>query len=190
MKCTVWFDLPKALVNLSQDIISEKEKQHVSLLTSLSKNLQSEFEALSSTFVLLSPSLCQKEITLLKEKLLKLNKERVDLVCKSIKVSIQLISQFITYIEKNQHLVIEKEILLQIKLLMKITRIFSIKAKEEISNSKITKEKRFFNLILAYSEKTQNKLYELSTNIVKRVMIRDSKFEEINSKVLLKCDTQ
>ena len=73
---------------------------------------------------------------------------------------------------------------------MKITRIFSIKAKEEISNTKITKEKRFFNLILAYSEKTQNKLYELSTNIVKRVMIRDSKFEEINSKVLLKCDTQ
>ena len=108
MKCTVWFDLPKALVNLSQDIISEKEKQHVSLLTSLSKNLQSEFEALSSTFVLLSPSLCQKEITLLKEKLLKLNKERVDLVCKSIKVSIQLISQFITYIEKNQHLVTDK----------------------------------------------------------------------------------
>lgn len=30
MKCTVWFDLPQALVNLSQDIISEKEKKHVS----------------------------------------------------------------------------------------------------------------------------------------------------------------
>lgn len=190
MKCTVWFDLPKALVNLSQDIISEKEEKHVSLLTSLSKNLQSEFDTLSSTFVLLSPSLTQKEITLLKEKLLKLNKERVDLVCKSIKVSIQLISQFISCLEKNYHLVSDKEILLQIKLLMKITRIFSIKAKEEISNTKIIKEKRFFNLILAYSEKTQNKLYEISTNIVKRVMIRDCKLEENITKFLLKCDTQ
>lgn len=190
MKCTVWFDLPKAIVNLSQDIISEKEKKHVSLLTSLSKNLQSEFDTLSSTFVLLSPSLTQKEITLLKEKLLKLNKERVDLVCKSIKVSIQLISQFISYLEKNHHLVENKEILLQIKLLIKITRIFSIKAKEEISNTKIIKEKRFFNLILAYCEKTQNKLYEISTDIVKRVMIRDCKLEENITKFLLKCDTQ
>ena len=190
MKCTVWFDLPKALVNLSQDIISEKEKQHVAILTSLAKNLQSEFDTLSSTFVVLSPSLSQKEVILLKEKLLKLNKERVDLVCKSIKVSIQLISQFISYLEKNQFVVEDKEILLQIKLLMKMTRIFSIKAKEEISNTKIVKEKRFFNLILAYSEKTQNKLYELSTNIVKRVMMRESKIEDINENVLLKCDTQ
>ena len=190
MKCTVWFDLPNALVNLSQDIVSQKEKQHVAILTTLAKNLQAEFDTLSSTFVLLSPSLSQKEVTLLKEKLMKLNKERVDLVCRSIKVSIQLISQFISYLEKDQYVVEDKEILLQIKLLMKMTRLFSVKAKEEISGTKNGKEKRFFNLILAYSEKTQNRLYEISSSIVKRVMMRDSKIEEISEKVLLKCDTQ
>ena len=73
---------------------------------------------------------------------------------------------------------------------MKMTRLFSVKAKEEISGTKNGKEKRFFNLILAYSEKTQNRLYEISSSIVKRVMMRDSKIEEISEKVLLKCDTQ
>lgn len=186
MKCTVWFDLPKALANLTQDIITEKEKQHVEYLISIAKTIQDEYDSLSSMFLNLTPSLNSSELEAVKDKLNSINKERIDLVCKNIKISIQMISKFLACLETKKNPANEAETLLQIKLLMKITRVFSSKAKEEITKSKIKKEKRFFNLILVYSEKTLNKLYEISTNIVQNVMNKNIRIEEsINDKAIV-----
>lgn len=186
MKCTVWFDLPKALANLTQDIITEKEKQHVDCLISMAKTIQDEYDSLCSMFLNLTPSLNSLELSAIKDKLSSINKERIDLVCKNIKISIQMISKFLNYLETKKNSANEEETLLQIKLLMKITRVFCSNAKEEITKSKIKKEKRFFNLILVYGEKTLNKLYEVSTNIVQNVMNKNIRIEEsVNDKAIV-----
>ena len=103
MKCTVWFDLPKALANLTQDIITEKEKQHVEYLISIAKTIQDEYDSLSSMFLNLTPSLNSSELAAVKDKLNSINKERIDLVCKNIKISIQMISKFLAYLETKKN---------------------------------------------------------------------------------------
>lgn len=37
MKCIVWFDLPKALCNLSQDFLTQTDKNYLSILSSSTK---------------------------------------------------------------------------------------------------------------------------------------------------------
>jgi hypothetical protein len=105
--------------------------------------------------------------------MLQLNKERIDLQCKCIKQSIQLISKLISYIENTisndkDNEIKMKDVLIKIKFLLKITRIINDKSKEEIRKTKIKKEKKFFTMLLSYSEKIQKHLYEMSNNLIQK----------------------
>lgn len=61
---------------------------------------------------------------------------------------------------------IMKDVLIKIKYLLKITRIINDKSKEEIRKTKIKKEKKFFTMLLSFTEKIQKKLYEISNNFI------------------------
>ena len=169
MLCTVWFDLPKSLVSLCQDIINEKDKKYALLLSSNALNVQEKLNDINKIYDELKPSLNEKESLAIKEKYISIKKERIELNCKCIKLSIKLISDFVHFLQSKENSK-TKDILFQVKLLMNILRIVITKSKEEIDKTSNKKEKRFFNLILAYAEKSQNKVYELSNEIVLRVM--------------------
>ena len=169
MLCTVWFDLPKSLVSLCQDIINETDKKYALLLCSNALNIQEKLNDINKIFNELRPSLKEKESLAIKEKYILLTKERIDLNCKCIKLSIKLISDFIHFLQSKDNSKTQ-DILFQVKLLMNILRIVITKSKEEIDKTSNKKEKRFFNLILAYAKKSQNKVYELSNEILLRVM--------------------
>ena len=169
MLCTVWFDLPKSLVSLCQDIINETDKKYALLLCSNALNIQEKLNDINKIFNELRPSLNEKESLAIKEKYISIKKERIELNCKCIKLSIKLISDFIHFLQSKDNSKTQ-DILFQVKLLMNILRIVITKSKEEIDKTSNKKEKRFFNLILAYAKKSQNKVYELSNEILLRVM--------------------
>ena len=173
MLCTIWFDLPLALSNLAKTILTQTEHDSIHLLLSLSKTIQSEYSKLSLEFATLSSEINSTLFLSLHSHMLQLNKERIDLQCKCIKQSIQLISKLISYIEntirnEKDNEIKMKDVLIKIKFLFKITRIINDKSKEEIRKTKIKKEKKFFTMILSYSEKIQKHLYEMSNNLVQK----------------------
>jgi hypothetical protein len=90
----------------------------------------------------------------LMEKLLIIEKEKNSLVCESIKLSTKLMSKLLTSfsihqnneeeninIENNHNL--SNEILIKLKLFLKITRLVQSQTKEEIENSNEEKNKFF-----------------------------------------------
>ena len=173
MLCTIWFDLPLALSNLAKTILTQTEHDSIHLLLSLSKTIQSEYSKLSLEFATLSSEINSTLFLSLHSHMLQLNKERIDLQCKCIKQSIQLISKLISYIEntirnEKDNEIKMKDVLIKIKFLFKITRIINDKSKEEIRKTKIKKEKKFFTMILSYSEKIQKHLYEMSNNLIQK----------------------
>ena len=173
MLCTIWFDLPLALSNLAKTILTQTEHDSIHLLLSLSKTIQSEYSKLSLEFATLSSEINSTLFLSLHSHMLQLNKERIDLQCKCIKQSIQLISKLISYIENTirndkDNEIKMKDVLIKIKFLLKITRIINDKSKEEIRKTKIKKEKKFFTMLLSYSEKIQKHLYEMSNNLIQK----------------------
>ena len=132
MLCTIWFDLPLALSNLAKTILTQTEHDSIHLLLSLSKTIQSEYSKLSLEFATLSSEINSTLFLSLHSHMLQLNKERIDLQCKCIKQSIQLISKLISYIEntirnEKDNEIKMKDVLIKIKFLFKITRIINDK---------------------------------------------------------------
>lgn len=171
MLCTIWFDLPIALSNLSNTLLSKNEQDSIQLLSSLCKTIQSEYSKLTLQFSSLSLDQNSSSFLIFNTQMIQFNKERIDLQCKCIKQSIQLISKLMTYIEtsiqdQKDNDNIMKDVLIKIKYLLKITRIINDKSKEEIRKTKIKKEKKFFTMLLSFTEKIQKKLYEISNNFI------------------------
>ena len=171
MLCTIWFDLPIALSNLSNTLLSKIEQDSIQLLSSLCKTIQSEYSKLTLQFSSLSLDQNSSSFLIFNSQMIQFNKERIDLQCKCIKQSIQLISKLMTYIEtsiqdQKDNDNIMKDVLIKIKYLLKITRIINDKSKEEIRKTKIKKEKKFFTMLLSFTEKIQKKLYEISNNFI------------------------
>ena len=173
MLCTIWFDLPIALSNLSNTLLSKNEQDSIQLLSSLCKTIQSEYSKLTLQFSSLSLDQNSSSFLIFNTQMIQFNKERIDLQCKCIKQSIQLISKLMTYIEtsiqdQKDNDNIMKDVLIKIKYLLKITRIINDKSKEEIRKTKIKKEKKFFTMLLSFTEKIQKKLYEISNNFIQK----------------------
>ena len=171
MLCTIWFHLPIALSNLSNTLLSKNEQDSIQLLSSLCKTIQSEYSKLTLQFSSLSLDQNSSSFLIFNTQMIQFNKERIDLQCKCIKQSIQLISKLMTYIEtsiqdQKDNDNIMKDVLIKIKYLLKITRIINDKSKEEIRKTKIKKEKKFFTMLLSFTEKIQKKLYEISNNFI------------------------
>ena len=171
MLCTIWFDLPIALSNLSNTLLSKIEQDSIQLLSSLCKTIQSEYSKLTLQFSSLSLDQNSSSFLIFNSQMIQFNKERIDLQCKCIKQSIQLISKLMTYIEtsiqdQKDNDNIMKDVLIKIKYLLKITRIINDKSKEEIRKTKIKKEKKFFTMLLSFTEKIQKKLYEISNYFI------------------------
>lgn len=82
----------------------------------------------------------------IKDKLHDFNKERIDLICKCIKSSIQIIAKLMKYFDKMQNTIINNDTLIQIKLVSKITRVMINNSNIEIKKSKNKKEKEFFTM--------------------------------------------
>jgi hypothetical protein len=85
------------------------------------------------------------------------------------------ILQSIEIDENTKRPEINLEILNKIKLLLKLTRLVTENTKIEIEESE-NQQKQFFKLIQSFVEKIQNKLYYLSTSILKnRNLIENTK---------------
>ena len=61
------------------------------------------------------------------------------------------------------------DILCKVKLFSQITRIIIQKATEELSTDN-EKKKEFFLMIKTYTEKTQNKIYSISTELIESMV--------------------
>ena len=101
MLCTIWFDLPIALGNLSKTLLSKIEQDSIQLLSSLCKTIESEYSKLTLQFSSLSLDPNSSSFVIFNTQMIQFNKERIDLQCKCIKQSIQLISKLMTYIETS-----------------------------------------------------------------------------------------
>lgn len=111
---------------------------------------------------------------MLKNKLIELKKEEINLECQNIKFSIKLMSHLLNHIENLINKEIEdniNDLLLKIKLFSKITRLIIEKTNEELEIDKENKQRHeFFLMIKAYTEKAQNKLYNLSNQLITKVL--------------------
>ena len=61
------------------------------------------------------------------------------------------------------------DLLFKVKLFSQITRIIIQKATEEL-NTENEKKKQFFMMIKTYTEKTQNKIYSISTELIESIV--------------------
>lgn len=110
----------------------------------------------------------------LKSKLIELKEEEINLKCQNIKFSIRLMSHLLNHIENITTKEIEdniNDLLLKIKLFSKITRLIIEKTNEELEIDKENKQRHeFFLMIKTYTEKAQNKLYNLSNQLITKVL--------------------
>lgn len=96
-----------------------------------------------------------EELEKIKEKLFNLHKDRIHLLCKSIKFSVKLMSKIFNFfnknVEKNENSKIsDNDLLIKIKLFLKIIRIVANNLKDLIEKSKNKKEREFFTLYLFF----------------------------------------
>jgi len=83
----------------------------------------------------------------IKEKLYSIEKEKVELLCKSIKFSTKLMSKIISIFENYEKLrFAENELLLKIKIFLKITRLVVQNSKSAMESCKSENEKNFFTM--------------------------------------------
>ncbi len=76
-----------------------------------------------------------------------LKKEKAEQLCKSIKFSTQLMVKILASLEAKQKAELpDKELLLQIKLSLKVTRLVVDNAKTALSECKSEKESDFFSM--------------------------------------------
>ncbi len=92
-------------------------------------------------------NITQEELIKIREKLFLIQKEKVELLCKSIKFSTKLMSKIITAFENYETSGIhDNELLVKIKLFLKITRMVVENSKLAIDSCKSEKEKEFFTM--------------------------------------------
>jgi hypothetical protein len=89
----------------------------------------------------------QEELEKIKEKLKLIQRERIELVCKSIKFSTKMMTRIITILENYENSKInETDILMKIKLFLKVSRLVVENSKECITESKSDREREFFTM--------------------------------------------
>jgi hypothetical protein len=87
----------------------------------------------------------------IREKIFSIEKQKAELLCKVIKLSTKLMSKFIYSFENYQNLKIgDNELLIKIKLFLKITRLVVENSKDAITDCKGEKEKEFFIMYLKF----------------------------------------
>jgi hypothetical protein len=117
---------------------------------------------------------------LIRNKLFQLQKEKTELLCQSIKFSIKLMNKMILLIENSTQMNenrthFESDLLMKIKLFLKITRVVMEKAKEQVKESEGL-QNEFFQMILAFNEKIQAKLYNISNIIIQTSILTKKDF--------------
>ena len=76
-----------------------------------------------------------------------LKKEKAELLCKSIKFSTKIMVKILASLEsKEKEQLPDKELLVQIKLFLKVTRLVVDNAKSALAECKSEKESEFFSM--------------------------------------------
>jgi hypothetical protein len=170
MKLDFWLELHKSLLNLIQDEITKEEMtifNHIESTINVRLILifKKFNEILSSENFRDINNLTIDEMEIVKQKIFSINKEKVELVCQSIKISIKLMTRIVESIENSKSNSIE--VLKKIKLILKITRIVLEKSKECMLTYKLDAQNKFFTMIYVFTEKIQARLVNSSTEIIK-----------------------
>jgi hypothetical protein len=135
MKFNFWFDLPEALKNIMENILTPEEVEYSNILHNSYKiftgNLNTVNEILTSNFQRLS----SEEMHKVTQRINAVHKEHADLLCKAIKFSTKLMSRLLTTVENYNTSTIELDILMKTKLFLKITRVVIDNAKSAHQNS-------------------------------------------------------
>lgn len=88
----------------------------------------------------------REEMNLVKEKVHDLKQEQSELICQSIKFCIKMMSKIIESIENfNKSVNDYGDLLMKIKLFLKITRMVAANAKNEIQQNEDSKKRVFFD---------------------------------------------
>jgi hypothetical protein len=120
----------------------------------------------------------REELFAIREKLSVVQREKTALVCQSIKFSTKIMNKILTAIEKVTdvsngqgilHSSQPADLLMKIKIFLKITRLITEQVNVEVSQSQ-GPENQFFSMIKIFTEKIQSKLYNLSNDLIKRLL--------------------
>jgi len=88
-----------------------------------------------------------EQLQKIREKLFLIHKEKAELLCKSIKFSTKIMSRILSSVENHQTLKLsDTELLIKIKLFLKITRMVVENSKDALDECKSEKEKDFFTM--------------------------------------------
>jgi hypothetical protein len=190
MKFDFWFDLPQALVNVTQDTLSNEEKEYSKVLYNSYNSFKNTLDSISNMIDRNIQNFSNEDLEKVNHRINMIKKENAELLCKAVKFSTKVMTKLLSSIETYQSCKItEVELLTKIKLFLKITRVIIENAKIHSQNTK-GKEQEFFNMYLIFyirihifTEKVQSRLFNVS-NVIIKLSLEKKKREEDNSSQL------
>jgi hypothetical protein len=151
MKFDFWLDLPKALANILKEDMSKDDEEMLKSLRSTEVNYNLTPKELSNGFSQISHlidtnahNLTNTELDILRQKLFFLQKEKTEILCKTIKFSTRLMTKILASIEQIS--APHKEVLIKIKMFLKITRMVVEQSKSSLEGAKSENENKFFSM--------------------------------------------
>jgi hypothetical protein len=130
MKLDVWFELPEALVNISDNIIAKEDKEQAKMLKCSYLQLNSAIEKFDKVYKSGNFNLNKDENKSLEERIHYIRIELSQILCKTIKFSTNLMKKLLESFEiQKTNKLVDSDRLLSIKMFLKMTRIIIDNAK-------------------------------------------------------------
>ncbi len=185
MKYDFWMDLPLSLIELGGSIMTKEDN----LMASVIQNSNMVFNIITIqkyreifnqnnllNFDLHNSS--KDELQAIKHKIFELQKEKTQLLCKSIKFCTKIMTKILNSIERvndvrecetGDHSNDPVDVLTRTKLFLKITRLVVDHANKQLAESN-GQQLQFFTMIKVFTEKIQSRLYSISNELIKNLM--------------------
>jgi hypothetical protein len=146
MKFDFWFDLPQALVNIMDSILTIDEVGYSDVLYNSYQYFKKTLDTVNQILSFNYNSISADELEVVNNKLTSIKKETAELLCKAIKFSTKLMTKLLSIVENYQSSKFtEVDLLTKIKLFLKITRLVIDNAKTHAQNT-TGKEQEFFTM--------------------------------------------
>ena len=146
MKLDVWFELPEALVNISEHIISKEDREYANMLKSSYLQLNTAIESFDKIYKSGNFHLYKEENKSLEERINNVRIELSQILCKTIKFSTNLMKKLLEAFEiQKSNKLVDSDSLLSIKMFLKMTRVIIDNAKSCIVETNGS-EQEFFKM--------------------------------------------
>jgi archaellum component FlaC len=134
MKYDFWLDLPIALVNISENILSREDKEYIEQLKNTFDKLLASIDNFRKIYESEQIQKLKEEVNALQERVKALGDDFKEVVSRTIKFSSKLMVKLIQGFEKiGKENFVDNNVLVGIKMFLKITRVILEKARLSIN---------------------------------------------------------